>query len=210
MKKYYTESGLKGLNLREEEVLNIANCKAESQAKLMQLRQFVPEASLYYGFYIQERERCFVNCRIGFERGGVRIFLLPYQSKKDLFYIDYDAYKHVSRTEICNFPFTEPNYIGMYTKKKVDAWIDYLLNVHYKAVELDKERAQKIETFFREIERIGGYRGDCGEIERNGVLYSWKIENGHIYQWLKLSAQVRANLDNFKALAVNNFSVVNA
>lgn len=210
MKKYYTESELKGLNLKEEELLIMANYKAELQAKLMQLRQFVPEATLYYCFSIQEKERSFVNCRIGFERGGVRIFLLSYQSKKDFFYIDYNAYQHVLRTEICNFPFTEPNHIGMYTKKKVDAWIDYLLKVHYKAVELDKERAQKIETFFKEIERIGGYRGDSGEIERNGVLYSWKIENGHIYQWLKLSTQVIANLDNFKALAVNNFSVVNA
>lgn len=145
MKEYYTERELKGLNLKVEQMIIMVAYKARLKTKLMQLRQFVPEATLYYCFCQSKGERSFVNCRIGFIRSGLRIFLLAlYQIKSCYFFIDYDAYPKVSKREIENLPFNEPKHIEVFTQKNIDAWIDYLLSVHNRATELSRERAQKI------------------------------------------------------------------
>lgn len=207
MKKYYTESELKGLNLKEDQLMMMANEKLNFHPKLKQLRQFVPEASVYYKISDYDGVKTFESSRIGFVRNGVMIFArTSVKKKKDYFYIDNDQFINVSRVEIGDF-YDEPNLIGVYTQKKVDDWINYLVNVHNKATELDRERAQKVEDFFSEIEKIGGCKGKKGVVEKNGLLLTWIIDYGQIYLSIKLSNVGKPTLELFKALADNKYKV---
>ena len=112
-----------------------------------------------------------------------------------------------------------PNNVGTISDKKMQAWKTWLITRKNAAEENKNQREDKVAAFLERIAEIpasecqkkvvGEYQG---EIIRNGLCYSWKIQNGVVYDDLKVDYTTgwrdkKDKLTCFKEMAVGEYFV---
>lgn len=104
--------------------------------------------------------------------------------------------------------FDKPNNIGVASTKKIKDWIAYYENV-YKALEVEnKNSTEKINLFLKGLEGLPvewSKNNKNGKLLKNGIEFSFRIENGHIFQKIELHYSVGATIEVFKQLSDNKY-----
>lgn len=107
----------------------------------------------------------------------------------------------------------EPKNVGVLSKSKIIAWVEYLIKEYEYLIELSKDRVIKIEAFFNEIDKMDGEKiihsdKKSGYITKNGIEFSFEISsNGYISQRLEIKTYPSNDdtLTIFKKLSDNKF-----
>lgn len=112
-----------------------------------------------------------------------------------------------------DFRFSEPrpNKIGVFTKKKLDDWLNYLIRERDAKLSLYKQNQDKISAFLSSLGQFEDYvhwLGDSsGYIELNGIKFSFEFNRrtGYIDKRLSIDCCVPSSIEAFKALATNSY-----
>lgn len=101
-----------------------------------------------------------------------------------------------------------PKTIGKLTTKKVQQWIDYI-NQCFVLIEAENNvNTSELDAFLESIkdqEVRWFYNKTSGEIIKNGIKFSFKIEEGCISKKIEVYYKVDDNIENFLKLANNNY-----
>lgn len=184
---------------QEREILS-----AEKLAE--QVNQFMPASALidyseydggihfeHVGVYLQDSPK---YC--------VRKFKEKYYVVNHTNYPNVDSYGAKRATE----HLKQPNYIGVFTAKKLKDWVDYL-NAEHEILTALSIGANKRETEF--LEKLNGlpvqWYSDkkSGRIVRNGIEYIFTIKDGNIYQNMEIHCSASSTLETFLQLSDNKF-----
>lgn len=106
--------------------------------------------------------------------------------------------------------FEKPRNIGVLNAKKITDWVNYWESVYEACTNLRKANNSKETAFLKELENSGlEIRWDrnkkSGEIVKNGIEYSFSIQNGRISQKISINYKVDNDLKSFIALSTNNY-----
>lgn len=142
-------------------------------------------------------------CRIGIKFDSYR--------KKYSIYC-HENYKNVDFYKISNIKekFTAPKNIGVLTTKKIGAWVKYIQDVHIECVKLDNELTNGVDAFLKSIEGedVRWFNSKTqGEIVKNGIKFSFKIEKGYVSKKIEVHYSVNSDLETFKKLANNRLGL---
>ena len=138
--------------------------------------------------------------------------------KQDRKYNVYDmsihTLKNISRHDIPTIQakFQEPQRIGVLTRKKLDAWIEYRMQIQKACNALDAENAAKIANFKTSLDGLpvkwyskkGSDLHESGRIDLNGLTYEFTIKDGYINKKLVLDVY-STDIEVFKQLADNKY-----
>jgi len=133
-------------------------------------------------------------------------------SKKYTFFYSED-FKNLSvyqKSDIRD-KFKAPRGVGKLTKKKIADWIKYETDIYKACKEKDKNLNNDVSEFLESIkdEDVRFFGKDekrnhySGEIIKNGIKFTFKIENGYVQKAILIDYTVSATLDNFKLLSNN-------
>ena len=200
--------------LTETEFNETAKTKLSDEQKmqfgvfLADIRKYIPEAENIY--YIDGYDELWMM-RVEFQRGGITFQIKSVtKEKKYLIAAKTNHFKQIDTRDITSVKehFPRPNYIGVFTAKKVENWIDYATSV-YRDLEKKEEAAQKTEDDFLKSLEGENIRwtniGKDGEIRKNGIKYEFSISPGCVYQKITLDYTVTHNYETFKRLSDNQF-----
>lgn len=102
-----------------------------------------------------------------------------------------------------------PQGVGVLSTKKIENWVKREQEVYLALVEKDGELTNKVSAFLKTLENedVRWFKQDVqGEMIKNGIKFSFKIENGYIYRTLELHYEVPSTLESFKLLSNNKYS----
>lgn len=102
----------------------------------------------------------------------------------------------------------QPNLIGVFTTGKIKAWIKFQTEVYKKLESMNQERQARIDGFLQELEGLNvewDKERTSGKIERNGLVFSFNIDRGYIFQTIEFACMVAKNIDSFKKLSDNQY-----
>ena len=91
----------------------------------------------------------------------------------------------------------------------MDTWLEYLLEVEKLKKEYIENKQEKIKNFRNTLRTFAGglkwdLTKDSGEIERGGIIYTYKIDNcGSIEQKLKFPFRIDNNIQTFMDISEN-------
>lgn len=190
--------------------------RAEKEKKalfpvMQEIRKFIPGAE--YGYRViggQYPE--FYGIQIEFTQNGIR-FHLNKILKENKYKIvpDMEHFTNVNRYDIERITnqYEKPCNIGVFTAKKVNDWINYYTSIYNQVAEEDAENAQKVADFLKCIEnepiRWEAKDHSKGTITRNGLCFTFYIENGHLSYELALSYCGTTDYNKFRLIADNQF-----
>ncbi len=108
----------------------------------------------------------------------------------------------------------EPKNVGVLSKPKIIAWVEYLIREYEFLIELSKDRTVKVEKFISDFKKLDGDKNintdfNSGRIIKNGIELSFEISNnGYISQRLELYTYPSNDdpLTLFKKLSDNKFT----
>lgn len=128
-------------------------------------------------------------------------------------------YKHVSRTFSLFNDNTEynkylpynwenenqaPAKVGVLSDKKLKSWYEYLMSKKQAAENEKNMRENKVNLFLDKIKSLDASKFDdsfvsekSGHFVRNGLRYSYTIENGFISENIQVHYSCKKNLDSF-------------
>lgn len=139
---------------------------------------------------------------------------LSVKKSKDKFvincYFALDTIRNVSgytRNEVYK-QVPEPVKIGVLSTKKIQAWVDYYTEVYRRLLSIDSENQNKKAAFLKSIEGLPVEwfnNNKSGTLVKNGIEYTFKIEDEYVSENIKLHYSVYATLDNFLKLSDNKF-----
>lgn len=178
---------------------------------MQEIQKYIPNVE--YGYHVVGNEYPeFYGVRIEFTLNGIRFHLRKiYKENKYTIAVDMEHFKNVSRYDIERITkqYEKPCNIGVFTTKKVNDWIDYYTSIYNQVAKEDTERMQKTVDFLKSIENetIKWQNTDHtkGHITRNGLCFTFSIEDGHIYMNLELSYHGTNDYNKFKLMADNQF-----
>ena len=190
--------------------------RAEQEKKalfpiMQEIRKFIPGAE--YGYRViggQYPE--FYGIQIEFTQNGIR-FHLNKILKENKYKIvpDMEHFTNVNRYDIERITnqYEKPCNIGTFTAKKVNDWINYYTLIYNQVAEEEAENAQKVADFLKSIEnesiRWEAKDHSKGTITRNGLCFTFYIENGHLSYDLSLSYCGTTDYNKFRLMADNQF-----
>ena len=103
---------------------------------------------------------------------------------------------------------SEPNRIGVFTKRKIDDWVEYLTQGYRNLERIDAENERKIMTFRRQLDSLPdvawNHDRSRGSIKRNGLVYSFEIRATGYSEKISLDYGPRT-LDDFLNLSENKY-----
>lgn len=112
------------------------------------------------------------------------------------------------------YPVAAPQQIGVLTKKKIDAWLDYYAARKAYLMGLENENAKKIAEFVKKYSEAGGILKEQqhaphllnGRIERGGLEYTVRIDTdtGSISEKIELQHNYGNNLQKFVEMSTNH------
>ncbi len=148
MRKWIDQSTFDELLLANAED-NVERAIQSASAVLEAVQEFVPEATLFYRVThaTDSLKNYFEEACTGFRRNGILFLVYKYTYPKTYYELrcEWSFFQYVD-----NYSYgkafdkqSEPNRIGVFTKKKIDDWVEYLTQG------------------FRNLERI------CGERTKN-------------------------------------------
>lgn len=107
----------------------------------------------------------------------------------------------------------KPNDIGVLNTKKIQQWIKYYEALYYACEQIDTANLMKKTTFLHELRdltkdlEIKWFKdGTQGEIEKNGIIFKFEINEEYISKKIELSYKVENDLQSFLNLADNKLT----
>ena len=102
-----------------------------------------------------------------------------------------------------------PKTIGKLTTKKVQQWIDYI-NQCFDLIKAENNKnTSELDAFLESIKDQEVHwlndKKTSGEIFKNGIKFSFRIEEGYISKYIEVHYKVDRNIENFLKLADNNY-----
>lgn len=101
---------------------------------------------------------------------------------------------------------SEPNQMGVLSSKKIQDWIEYYTSI-FEALQVENDKnKKKIEDFLDSIKDlpVTWYRGNkSGSLVKNGIEWSFTIEETYVSTSIKLHYTVDSSLETFLALSDN-------
>lgn len=143
----------------------------------------------------------YLNIKVSYNKSTKKYELLSLQE-----------YLYCSTKEITAITnrLNKPNGIGKLSLKNINEYINYLELRHDALKKLEDDNSEKVKLFLNRIsdmnipiQRAGNFI--CGELEKNGLCYSFNIHFGVINECIKLSIE-NITLDNFILLSDNKYT----
>lgn len=207
---------MKELTLKEFNKLNISltdyqKKEIENQKKLCEeINKFHP-ASLLFSVYENDGKLYFEwsVVQLGHDFLDLTIRYDGYRKKYDI-NANLHCFNNLGNNDKNNAlnAFERPNKIGVPTTKKINDWISYYEKVYKALEEENKGNTEKINSFLKGLEGLPvkwSKGGKSGILVKNGIEFSFKIEDGGISQNMSLHYIVSANIETFKKLSDNKF-----
>ena len=191
---------------------NIERAIQGASAVLETVQEFVPEAALFYRVThaADSLKNYFEEAFAGFRRNGILFLIRKHTYPKpyyDLFcdwsflrYADNYSYGKAFDKQ------SEPNRIGVFTKRKIDDWVEYLTQGFRNLERIDAENERKITGYRNRLEALPDvvwvHDKSHGQIIRNGLTYTFDIRQTDYSEKISLDYRCRT-LDDFLALSDN-------
>lgn len=142
-------------------------------------------------------------------------FLLPYNVRDGLFFflekkLYFNNYNEVSDFNNWRSERPYPNYIrtARPSKRQLTEWVEYIKEEERMFIEhVTKCRKEKADF----LESIKDYKvywnpdKSGGEIEKNGINFSFTFDKGEIFTKIKLAYNAGSSLESFKKLSDNKW-----
>ena len=125
--------------------------------------------------------------------------------------IEHDiCFKNVSRYQKQNAisGIEIPKTIGKLTTKKIQQWIDYINQCFVLIDAENSANTSELDAFLDSIkdQEVRWFNDKkSGEIIKNGIKFSFKIEEGCISKKIEVYDKVKNNIENFLKLADNKY-----
>lgn len=103
----------------------------------------------------------------------------------------------------------QPNYIGVLSTKKIQAWVDYHLAVYNAVLPHYVAATAELVNFRLSLEGldVNWYnKGNSGEIILNGIKFRFDINGLHITKKMEIHSSVATSIGNFLRLANNGLA----
>lgn len=156
------------------------------------------DSNSIYCLYVILTDYPFIQCRYST------------RDKKYYFYIIQDNNSGtygLTQSQINIKHLTEPVKIGVLSTKKVNAWIQYLLDIEKLYKETSNKGKNLKDEFLKSIEGLPVKWYDNnkkGSIEINNVIFNFEISETYISKKIELSYKIDNTIENFKLLSQNN------
>lgn len=181
---------------------------------LQAIQEIIPDAELLYDVAFDlDGSHWFRATQIGFIRNGVQFYILKSGSSKKpdyLFSIDTSDLTYTDNYD-CSFAgenLEKPNVVHVLSEKKVQKWIEYYLN-YYASLQLRNDQHRKMIEEFRAklaaLPDVIWLNNNEGEINRNGLEYSFTIERTRIIEKIKIEWCIES-LGDFLLMSDNKFT----
>lgn len=194
---------------------NIKRAIQNASAVLEAVQEFVPDAALFYRVThaADSLKNYFGEASSGFRRNGilflVRQYFYPkayYDLRLDWSFLRYaDNYSYGKAFD----KQTAPNRIGVFTRKKIDDWVEYLTQGYRSLERINAENERKVTGYRNRLEAIPDvvweYYKNRGHITRHGLTYTFDIRQTDYSEKISLDYRCRT-LDDFLALSDNKFT----
>lgn len=216
MRKWIDQSTFDELLLANAED-NVERTIQSASAVLEIVQEFVPEAALFYR--VTHAADCLKNyfeeACTGFLRNGILFLVRKYTYPKIYYELrcDWSSFRYAD-----NYSYgkafdkqSEPNRIGVFTKKKIDDWVEYLTQGFRNLERIDAENERKMTGYRNRLEAIPDvvWNKDKsrGHITRHGLTYTFEIRQTDYSEKISLDYRCRT-LDDFLALSDNKLILV--
>ena len=191
---------------------NIERAIQGASAVLETVQEFVPDAALFYRVThaADSPKNYFEEASSGFRRNGilflVRRYFYPkayYDLRFDWSFLRYaDKYSYGKAFD----KQTAPNRIGVFTRKKIDDWVEYLTQGYRSLERINAENERKMTGYRNRLETIPDvvweYDKNRGHITRHGLTYTFEIRQTDYSERISLDYRCRT-LDDFLAASDN-------
>ena len=165
--------------------------KKELSPLMQEIRKYIPQAE--YGYHVESGEYpAFYGVRIEFTYNGIRFHVCKiYKENKYRIAADMEHFEYVNRYDIER------------------AGNQYDTQIYRQVEQENVENSKKVADFLKSIEnepvRWEGNNHSKGTIIRNGLRFTFYIEEGHLYFELSLSYRGTADYDTFRLIADNRY-----
>lgn len=124
-----------------------------------------------------------------------------------------DNLKNVSRYALREImaKMTEPNRIGVLNKKKIQAWVDYYMEVYAKAKAISEQNTDEKDAFLKSIEGLPvrwWNNGKQGEIVMNGLKFEFSLTESYVSKRIEVHYTANSELSTFLAMADNKYQPI--
>ena len=181
------------------------------------VQEFVPEAALFYRVThaAESLKNYFEEACAGFRRNGILFFVRRYTYPKTYYelHCDWSFLRYAD-----NYSYgkafdkqSEPNRIGVFTKRKIDDWGEYLTQGFRNLERIDAENERKIIGYRNRLEAILDVvwldnKSRC-HITRHGLTYTFEIRQTVYSERISLDDRCHT-LDDFLALSDNKLTLI--
>ena len=178
------------------------------------VQAFVQEAALFYRVThaTDSLKNYFKEACTGFRRNGILFLVRKCTSPKTYYdlHCDWSFFRYAD-----NYSYGKafdkqfaPSRIGVFTKRKIDDWVEYLTQGFRTLEKIDAENERIITGYRNRLETIPDvvwdYNRSRGHITRHGLTYSFEIWQTLYNERISLDDRCRT-LDDFFALSDNKF-----
>lgn len=193
---------------------NMEQAIRSASAVLEAVQAFVPDAALFYRVThaTDSLKNYFGEACTGFRRNGI-LFLVRKCTYPKTYYelhCDWSFFRYAD-----NYSYgkafdkqSAPSRIGVFTKRKIDNWVEYLTQGFRTLEKIDAENERIITGYRNRLETIPDvvwdYNRSRGHITRHGLTYSFEIWQTLYNERISLDDRCRT-LDDFFALSDNKF-----
>ena len=213
MRKWIDQSTFDELLLANAED-NIERAIRSASAVLETVQEFVPEAALFYRVThaVDSLKNYFEEACTGFRRNGILFLVRKHTSPKTYYDLqcDWSFFRYAD-----NYSYGKafdkqfaPSRIGVFTKKKIDDWVEYLTQGFRNLERIDAENERKMTGYRNRLEALSDvvwdYNRSRDHITRHGLTYSFEIRQTLYNERISLDDRCRT-LDDFLALSDNKF-----
>lgn len=203
---------MKTINEQEFQALNIELTEFNKK-QIESVQRFKKEVEQFYPcevrYFISGEINRFEWCYVYMNANDLLFRIYQYKNKYHIYCENKHSIRNLSNSQISEVTrkFESPNQIGVFTTKKIQAWIDYETATYNALLENEQQNKSAEQEFLKSIENLPVRfdRDDKtkGSIKINGIEFSFEIIDGHVYQKIKLNYSAPTSLELFLKLADN-------
>ena len=216
----HREIRMKTVRRKELIELNVNNLSSRSHydadvASLYgDIRAVIADAEIFYRLYPTDGGAYRIGgAVIGLFKNGIEfhIAVRTYPKKCYTIYPDLSGLAHIDRYTVDRMScgLEPPKKIGVLTRKKVEAWIDFHTLVYLRLKKENDKNRLAIETFKQAVEQDPDLVWDSngeGYIERNGLRFNFEIRPTGVAQSISVCTDAHyGNYETFRQLADNRY-----
>ena len=194
---------------------NIKRAIQNASAVLEAVQEFVPDAALFYRVThaADSLKNYFGEASSGFRRNGILFLVRQYFYPKAYYDLrfDWSFFRYAD-----NYSYgkafdkqSAPSRIGVFTRKKIDDWVEYLTQGFRTLEKIDAENERIITGYRNRLEALSDvvwvHDKSHGQITRHGLTYTFDIRQTLYNERISLDDRCRT-LDDFLALSDNKFT----